>query len=122
GGEPLVLARQDAVVAGDLAAPLVELAVVLDERLAVGGDRDRVLDARDGVADPHLDRAQTRMRPDVPPDVRVVGDAAGALELADHLGVVGVVAEARRRAGAGEGGEDELARRGETGRLAAPER
>ena len=61
------------------------------------------------------------MQADVPPDVRVVGDAAGAFELADHLGVVGVVAEARRRARAREGGEDHLAARGEARRLAAPE-
>ena len=51
---------------------------------------------------------QPRVRPDVPPDVRVVRDAAGLLELADDLGVVGVVAEARRRARAREGGEHHL--------------
>ncbi len=61
------------------------------------------------------------MQADVPPDVRVVGDAAGALELPDDLRVVGVVAEARRRAGARKRGEDHLAARREPGRLAAPE-
>src|ERR671922_234175 len=55
------------------------------------------------------------MEADVPPDVRVVGDAARLLELADHLRVVGVVAEARRRPRAGEGGEDDLPARRETG-------
>ena len=91
---------------GDLLARLVPLAVVLDEGLAVRRDRHRVLDARDRIADPDLDRPEARMGPDVPPDVRVVGDPAGFLELADDLGVVGVVAEARRRARPGEGGED----------------
>src|SRR5437870_3537190 len=62
------------------------------------------------------------MEADVPPDLRVVGDAAGPLELADDLRIVGVVAEPRRRAGAGEGGEDELPRRREARGLAAPER
>ena len=62
------------------------------------------------------------MRADVPPDVRVVGDAAGPLELADDLCEVGVVLEARRRAGAGERGEHHLPARREPGRLAAPER
>ena len=81
-GEPLVLAREDPVVRGDLLARLVLLAELLDERLAVRGDRDGVLDARDRVADPDLDRAEPRVQADVPPDVRVVGDAAGALELA----------------------------------------
>ena len=91
-GEPLVLGRQQAVPARDLLACLVQLAVHLDERLEERGDRDDVLEPRHGVADAHLDRAEARVRTDVPPDVRVVGDAAGALELADDLGVVGVVA------------------------------
>ena len=39
----------------------------------------------------------------------------------DHLGVVGVVAEARRRARTRKGGEDHLPARGEARRLAAPE-
>src|SRR5207247_3021170 len=49
-GEPLVLARQDAVVRGDLLACLVALAELLHERLAVGGDGNRVFDTRVGVA------------------------------------------------------------------------
>ena len=94
----------------------------LHDRLEERGDRDDVLEARDRVAHAHLDRAEARVRADVPPDVRVVGDAAGALELADDLGVVGVVAEARRRPGAGERGEHHLAARRQPRRLAAPER
>ena len=113
GGEPLVLARQDPVEGRDLLACLVALAEQLDERLAVGGDRDGVLEPRHGVADAHLDRAPLRVRADVPPDVRVVGDAARALELADDRRVVGVVAEARRRARARERREDDLAARRE---------
>src|SRR5579875_2571106 len=122
GGEPLVLARQDAVEGGDLHAPLDELGVVLHERLAVGGDRDRVVEPADGVADPDLDRAQAGMEADVPPDVGVVLDAAGLLELVDDLGVVGVVAETRRQARAREGGEDHVTGGVEAGRLSAPER
>ena len=95
---------------------------MLHERLHVRGDRDRVLEPRDRVADAHLDRAEPRVRPDVPPDVRVVRDAARLLELADDLRVLGVVAEPRRRARARERREDHLPRRGEPGRLAAPER
>ena len=110
------------MVAGDPALLLRELAVVLHERLAERGDRDGVLDAGDAVADPDLHRAEPRMGPDVPPDVRVVGDAARLLELADDLRVILVVAEARRRAGTREGREDRLARRREAGRLASPER
>ena len=101
---------------------LVQLAVVLDERLEVRGDRDGVVDVRDGVADPQLDRAEPRVDADVPPDARVVGDAAGALELADHLGVLRVVREARRHARARERGEHHLPRRLEPRGLAAPER
>ena len=122
GREPLVLGREDPVVGRDLLARVVALAQLLDERLAVRRDRDRVVEARDGVADAHLDRPPLRVRADVPPDVRVVGDAARALELPDDRGVVLVVAEARRRARAREGGEHDLPARGEAGRLAAPER
>ena len=61
GGEPLVLGGQDPVVGRDLVAAVVPLAVVLDERLAVRRQRDGVLDAGDGVADPDLDGAETRM-------------------------------------------------------------
>ena len=61
------------------------------------------------------------MGPDVPPDVRVVRDAARALELAHDGGVVVVVAEPRRRPRAREGREDDLPARREPRRLAAPE-
>jgi hypothetical protein len=110
------------VVRRDLVAALVALAVVLDERLAVRRQRDDVLERRHGVADPQLDRAEARVEPDVPPDVRVVRDAARLLELADDLGVVRVVAEARRRARARKGGEDDLPARLQPCQLAAPER
>ncbi len=62
------------------------------------------------------------MEPDVPPDVRVVLDAARLLELVHDLRVVGVVAEAGRRPRARKGGEDHVPRRAEPGRFAAPER
>src|SRR5205823_7406271 len=105
-----------------LLAALEPLGEQLHERLAVGGQRDDVLEPRDRVADAHLDRAEPRMQADVPPDVRVVRDAARLLELPDYLGVVVVVLEARRRPGAREGGEDHLPARAEARRLAAPER
>src|SRR5437588_9642283 len=95
---------------------------MLHERLAEGRERDRLLEPGDGVADPDLDRAEPRVEADVPPDVRVVLDAAGPLELVHDPRVVGVVAEARRWAGAREGGEDHVPRRAEAGRLATPER
>src|SRR5262249_15627999 len=100
--QPLVLARENAVVRWDLPALAVQLAVVLDERLAVRRDGDGVLDPRDCVADADLDRADPRVGPDVPPDVRVVGDAAGPFQLVHDLRVIGVVVEPRRRAGARE--------------------
>ncbi len=62
------------------------------------------------------------MRPDVPPDVRVVRDAAGPLELTHDRRVVLVVAEARRRAGAGERREHDLPARRQPRRLTTPER
>ena len=86
------------MVRRDLLARVVPLGERLDDGLAVGRDRDGVLEACDRVADPDLDRAPLRVRADVPPDVGVVRDAPGALELADDPGVVVVVAEPRRRA------------------------
>ena len=74
------------------------------------------------VHDADLDACRAGVRPDVPPDVGVVGDAARLLELAHDLCVVLVVAEARWRPGARERGEDHVAAGGEAGRLAAPER
>src|SRR5690349_6870632 len=58
GGKPLVLGGEDPVVRRDLGAHGVALAEELDEGLAEGGERDRVLDARHGVADADLDRAE----------------------------------------------------------------
>ena len=107
---------------GDLLACVEALGVVLHERLAQCGDRDDVLELRHGVADADLDRPESRMKPDVPPDVRVVGDATGALELSDHLRIVGIVLESRRWPRAWERREDHVARRVEARRLATPER
>jgi hypothetical protein len=110
------------VVARHLLPRVAQVRVVLHEALYVGRDRDRLLDARDRIHDPHLDRPEAGVGADVPPDVRVVRDAPGLLELADDLGVVLVVVEARRRPRARKGGEHHLAARGEAGRLAPPER
>ncbi len=107
-GEELVFDCQDAVVARKRASRLEPLAVVLDEGLEVRGYGDGVVDVRDGIADPQLDRAEPRVDADVPPDARVVGDAACALKLADHLGVFGVAPKAGRHARAGECREHHL--------------
>ena len=93
----------------------------LHERLVVGGERDGVLDARDRVADPQLDRAEPRVEADVPPDVRVVGDAAGALELADQLRELLVALEPRGTPERGKA-EKTICREERARRLAAPER
>ena len=110
------------MVGGDLLAALEPFGVQLHECLAVRDERDDVFEPCDRVADAHLDRPESRVQADVPPDVRVVRDAARLLELAHDLCVVRVALEARRRPGSGEGGEDHLAARAQTGRLPAPER
>ena len=120
-GEPLVLGGQHAVVRRQLLARGRALAVELHERLAVRGERDGVVELGDRVADADLDRSEPRMRPHVPPDVRVVGDAARLLQVADDLRVLEVVVEARRHPGARERRKDHLSARGETRRLTAPE-
>ena len=119
---PLVLVRQDRVEDGqDFAGP-VGGDVARDQRLHVGGQRDGVLHAAHGVHHPHLDRAEAGMRPHVPPDPRVVLEAAARVELRDDRGELLVVAEMRRRTRARERREDQVPAGGQTGRLAAPER
>ena len=46
------------MVGGDVLAAVVALGEELHERLAVGDDREDVLEARDRVADADLDRAR----------------------------------------------------------------
>src|SRR5262249_58848208 len=62
--EPLVLGREDAVIARNLLARIEALRVVLDERLAERDERDDVVELRYRVADPDLDRPESRMEPD----------------------------------------------------------
>src|SRR5919197_4303669 len=90
-GEPLVLRGQNPVVGRDLGADRVAFRIELDQGLAEGRERDGVLPPGHCVADPDLDGAEAWVEADVPPDVRVVRDAAGLLELADDLGVLVVV-------------------------------
>ena len=75
-----------------------------------------------GVHHPDLDRAEVRMRAHVVPEVGVVLDHAGLdHELDPPLVVVPVVVR-RRDADAREGAEDRRPRRGQPGRVGAPER
>ena len=78
-GQPLVLVEHLPRVVGELLARLEVLGELLDHRLDQGGQADRVLDARLGVAGADLDGAQVRVGADVVPEVGVVLDhAAGA--------------------------------------------
>ncbi len=119
---PLVLRDELAVMRRRQHAALGLVDGPGDARLHVGGEHEHLVDVELHVHDPDLDRAQARMRAHVPPQVRVVVDHAGLLHRADHLEVVLVGREARRLARAGHAREDRGARRGEPGRLAAPER
>ena len=97
GGEPLVLGHEQAMERGRR-VPLLDLVDQLGhERLDVGRQRHRVLEVELHVHHPHLERAEPRVWPDVPPETRVVDDRAGALEPADGLGVIVVAVEARRQ-------------------------
>ena len=61
------------------------------DRLDHGGQRDRVVDARLGIADAELERVEKRMEPDVPPDLFRVVDAVG---LDQELQIILILGEA----------------------------
>src|SRR6476661_75313 len=71
-GQPLVLVEDLPLVVGQLLAGLEARGQLVDHRLDERGERHRVLDARLGVADADLDRAELGVRPDVVPEVGVV--------------------------------------------------
>src|SRR5436190_2183737 len=74
--QPLVLLQQLVRERAELVAGLVVLGELLGHRLDQRRDRDGVLQAGLRVTAPHLDRAELRVGPDVPPQERVVGDRA----------------------------------------------
>ncbi len=93
-----------------------------DQALHERGERRGVAHARLRVHDPHLDRAEPRLQPHVPPQERRLGDRVAADQHVDGLDVVLVGGEAARRARAREGLEDRGPRGGEPAVAALPER
>src|SRR5262249_21191559 len=77
GRAPLVLLDERPGLGCDLAVPLVSIRERRHETLAEGDEPRDVRKPRLRVADPHLDRAECRVRPQVPPDVRVVRERVG---------------------------------------------
>ena len=59
-----------------------------DEALHERDERRGVAHARLRVHDPHLDRAQPRLQPHVPPQERRLGDRVAAQQQVDRLGVL----------------------------------
>ncbi len=92
-----------------------------DDRLDQGGDRGGVAERRLGVHDPHLDRAEARLRAHVPPEEGRLRDRVAADQHVDRLDVLGVVGEGARDADPREGLEERRAGRGEAGVAALPE-
>ena len=80
-----------------------------------GGDGDVGGDAGLHVHPPHLDRAEPRVRPHVPPEVGVVGDAGGDDQLVGDAEEFLVVAEGARHFEARVAGDDRGAGAGEAG-------
>ena len=92
-----------------------------DDALDQGGHRGGVGQGRLRVHDPHLDRAEARLRPHVPPEEGRLGNGVAADQHVDRLDVVGVVGEGARDADPREGLEERRAGRGEAGVAALPE-
>ncbi len=120
--EPAVLADDEPIGLRETLAMVVAPPVVSDQRLHQPGDRDAVERSRLDVENAHLDGAETRMRSDVPPQVRVVEDRACALEALDAERIVLVRSEGRRQPTARERLEDDRARGAQARRLTSPER
>src|SRR5262245_13082539 len=89
GGAPLVLHQQRAAVLAPALVPRMQPVELDDGGLREGGEGDRLVHTHRDVADPELESAVKRMRPDVPPGLLGVVDAAGADEQVDEVLVVG---------------------------------
>ena len=88
------------------------------ERLQQGGEGGGVLDRGRLVGRAHLERAEARVRPDVPPEARVAVGEADSDEALDERLPLRVGAEDRRRRSAGQLREHLGPRRGEARLLA----
>ena len=119
---PAVLVEHLERVLAELLAGLEVLGQLLDHRLDQRREPERVLDPRLPVHRAHLDRAEVRVRADVVPEVGVVLDGLRLDHRADALVEVLPVAVGGRHPDARELAEDRHPRRGQPGRLAAPER
>ena len=92
-----------------------------DDRLDQGRQRGGVGEGRLGVHDPHLDRAEARLRAHVPPEEGRLGHRVAADQHVDRLDVLRVVVEGARDADPREGLEERRPRRGEAGVAPLPE-
>src|SRR3954469_7959397 len=119
---PAVLVEHLERVVAELLAGLEVLGQLLGHRLDQRREPERVLDPRLPVHRAHLHRAEVRVRADVVPEVRVVLDGLRLDHGADALVEVLPVAVGRWHPDTRELTEDRHPRRGQPGRLAAPER
>ncbi len=106
---PLVLLDEvgGVVSEGDvLAAHLPQLG---HDSLQNRGHRDRLVHPGADVADPELQGRIIPVRPDVPPDLGAVGNAARAGQGLEVMGVLGPVGDDPGHAGPGEAAEDDAA-------------
>ena len=105
-GAPLVLRDQGDRLRRQRALGRMALGERGGERLGQRDERGDCIQACLAVADPDLDRAEPRVRADVPPDVRVVLEAVRADPALDEELVLVPRGERRRQAAARERVED----------------
>jgi hypothetical protein len=79
-------------------AAVVALADGTRQRVHHGGDRRRVVDRQLRVRHAHLDRPEARVRAELPPPDRGLGDAAGSAPPLERLRVLVPARERRRHA------------------------
>src|SRR4051812_37656433 len=85
GGAPLVLFDQRAMIAAEPEIAFAEPIQLDDDRLRERGDGDRRARGGRHVADTELERPESRLRPQIPPDLLAVVDAVQLDELLDVL-------------------------------------
>ena len=110
GGAPLVLFDQRAVVAAEAEVARAQPIQLDDDRLRQGGNRNRRARRRRHVADAELERAERRMRPEVPPDLLALSMQCSSTSMLTYcsysLHEFEVIGDAGARKAAEHGGAD----------------
>ena len=119
-GAPFVLAHEPRPWRRQRVPAIEERVEALHETLRECGDHADLAERGNAVADAELDRAEGRMRPDVPPDLADAADAARCDQRVHEPLELTPAGELPRRAGGGQPLEHLRTARGEAGVVPHP--